>query len=249
MPSMPDALLLCGGAGLRLREVTGSGPKSMATVAGRPFLELLLKQLRRNGFDRAILAVGYQKDVIRSYFGERAQGLHLAYSAEASPLGTGGALRNAADLVESDTVLIMNGDSYTDADLVRFVIDHDNSKADASMVVVPADGRTDCGSVLLDQCGIVECFEEKQATIRTQYLNAGIYLVSRRLLYDIPPGLQVSLERELLPRWLKEGNCIQGFVHAGTCVDIGTPERYQGAQDILANTEVQESASQSEASL
>ena len=123
MPSTPDAILLCGGAGLRLRSVIGDAPKGMASVAGRPFLELLLRQLRRHGFERAILAVGYRKDVIQSHFGERAFGLHLAYSVESSPLGTGGALRNAADLIESDSVLIMNGDSYTDADLSEFVAD------------------------------------------------------------------------------------------------------------------------------
>jgi len=234
---MPDAILLCGGAGLRLRDITASGPKSMATVAGRPFLELLLKQLRRNGFERTILAVGYQKDVIRSYFGEQAYGLQLAYSAESSPLGTGGALRNAADMVQSNPVVVMNGDSYTDANLIRFVADHDESRADASMVVAPVDGRNDCGSVLLDQSGRLVRFEEKQDSLGMKYLNAGIYLVSRRLLFDIPQSVQVSLERELLPRWLKEGNHIKGFVHLGPCIDIGTPDRYRGAQDILANAE------------
>src|SRR5262245_4985053 len=113
MPSTPDAILLCGGAGLRLRSVIGNAPKGMADVAGRPFLELLLRQLRRHGFERAILAVGYQKHVIHSHFGGRAFGLHLAYSAESHPLGTGGALRNAAQLVRSESALIMNGDSYT----------------------------------------------------------------------------------------------------------------------------------------
>ena len=114
---MPDAIVLCGGAGLRLRSVIGDAPKGMAAVAGRPFLELLLRQLRRHGFERVILAVGYQRDMIYSHFGESAFGLRLAYSVESSPLGTGGAVRNAADLVESESVLIMNGDSYTDADL------------------------------------------------------------------------------------------------------------------------------------
>ena len=246
MHSMPDALVLCGGAGLRLRNVTGTGPKSMATIAGRPFLELLFKQLRRNGFERAILAVGYQRDVIRSYFGDRAFGLHLAYSEESSPLGTGGALRNAAELVQSDSLLIMNGDSYTGADLVSFVARHDACKADASMVVVHADGRDNCGSVLLDENGRLVRFEEKKDCFGTHYLNAGIYLVSRRRLYDIPPGLQVSLEQEILPRWVKEGTFIQGFVCSGGCVDIGTPERYLFAQDVLESVEVQESASKSE---
>ena len=242
MPKAPDAIVLCGGAGLRLRDVTGSSPKSMGNSRG-PSVFGTAAQTAAAGmyFERIILAVGYQRDAISSCFGERAHGLHLIYSAETSPLGTGGALRKAADLVQSDTVLIMNGDSYTDADLIRFVVDHAESKADGSMIVVLADGRSDCGSVVLDQIDRLVRFEEKQGPFGAQYLNAGIYLLSRALLFDIPPRLQVSLERELLPRWLKEGHYIKGFLHSGTCVDIGTPERYRNAQDILVKAEAQDS--------
>jgi mannose-1-phosphate guanylyltransferase len=249
MPSMPDAIVLCGGAGIRLRSVIGNAPKGMAEVAGRPFLELLLCQLHRHGFERAILAVGYQKDVIHSHFGERAFGLHLAYSAESRPLGTGGALRNAADQVRSESVLIMNGDSYTDADLDIFVAGHREAVADASVVVVPADGRGDCGSVLIDAEGRLRSFEEKPGPFHAPYVNAGIYLVSRQMLYEIPAGLEASLERELLPRWLQQGRYIKGFVCLGRCIDIGTPERYRSAQDTLASVEVRANEPQCEGPL
>jgi NDP-sugar pyrophosphorylase family protein len=210
----------------------------MAEVAGRPFLELLLRQLHRYGFERAILAVGYRKDQIQSHFGERAFGLRLAYSAEPCPLGTGGASRKAADVAESESVLIMNGDSYTDADLGKFVAEHREAKADASVVVVPADGRGDCGSVLLDGNGKVASFEEKQGPFHAPYVNAGIYMLSREMLYEIPGGLEASLEHELLPRWLRQGKYIKGFVCLSRCIDIGTPERYRSAQDVLARAEV-----------
>ena len=237
MPEKPDAVVLCGGAGLRLRPVTGGAPKGMAAVAGRPFLELLLQQLKRHGFRRAILAVGYQADVIRSHFGERAAGLELAYAVETSPLGTGGALRNAADLVRSESVLVMNGDSYTDADLSGLATYHRDVEADACVVLSPADGRADCGLVLLDETGSVESFAEKRSLTGAAYLNAGIYMVSRQLLYDLPAGTQVSLEQELFPRWLTQGKRVKGFVSVSPCIDIGTPDRYQNAQDILAHAE------------
>ena len=86
MPSSRDAILLCGGAGLRLRSVIGNAPKGMADIGGRPFLELLLRQGHRHGFQRAIPAVGYQKDVIHSHFGDQAFGLKLTYSVELCPL-------------------------------------------------------------------------------------------------------------------------------------------------------------------
>jgi len=239
MPRLPDAIILCGGAGLRLRSVTGNAPKAMADIAGRPFLELLLRQLRRYGFQRVVLAVGFGAEMIRAHFGEQAFGLNLAYSPEASPLGTGGALRNAADLVESDIAVIMNGDSYTDVDLSRFVMDHREAKADISLVVVSHDGRGDCGSVYLAQNGYVERFAEKQSSPGTPYFNAGIYIMSRSLLHNTPARLPVSLEQDLFPRWLQEGHHLKAFVCSGMCIDIGTPDRYHRAQDILANVEME----------
>ncbi len=241
MPSAADVIILCGGAGLRLKSVTGSAPKSLANIVGRPFLEILLSQLRRHGFQRVILAVGYQKDLIREYFGDRALGVSLKYSIESAPLGTAGALRNAVDLIESETVVIMNGDSYTDADLVAFVTDYRNTKADVSMLVVPADGRVDCGLVSVDDNGKVLGFKEKQSALGTQYVNAGIYAMSKHALGKIQPDVQISLETDLFPRWLADGKHLRAFIHLGECVDIGTPERYQRAQLTLANAEVTES--------
>lgn len=241
MPSAADAIILCGGAGLRLRSVTGNAPKSLANIAGRPFLEILLSQLRRHGFQRVVLAVGYQKDLIQEYFGDRALGLALKYSIESTPLGTGGALRKAVDLVESETVVIMNGDSYTDADLAAFVTDYRIAKADVSMLVVPADGRVDCGLVSVDDKGKVLGFKEKQSALGSQYVNAGIYAMAKHLLGSIQPGIQISLESDIFPGWLATGKYLRAFTHPGECIDIGTPERYQRAQLTLANAEVSES--------
>ena len=237
--SSTNAIILCGGAGLRLRPVTGDGPKSMAQVSGRPFLETLLLQLERYGFERTILAVGYRSGDIQSYFGNRFCGMDIAYSNELSPLGTGGAVRNAAGLVESAACLVMNGDSYTDVDLRAFVAAHQNeSSADVSLVVVPVDERGDTGSILLDADRNVVQFAEKERPLLAHHLNAGIYMLSREMLYGIPAGQPVSLERELFPQWIQEGRRIKAFVHAGKCVDIGTPERFQAAQETLAKVEV-----------
>jgi len=238
MPSAGDAIILCGGAGLRLRSVTGDAPKSLATIGDRPFLDILLSQLRRHGFRHVILAVGYQRDVIRSYFDNRVTDVSLEYSIEATPLGTGGALRNAADFVKSDSVLVMNGDSYTDGDLFGFAADYRKMKADLSALVVPTDGRVDCGLVSVDSSGRVLGFKEKQSATGMQYVNAGIYMVAKPILYEIPFNQKFSLEEELFPRLLTEGKNIRAFHHTGRCIDIGTPERYLNAQEILANVEL-----------
>jgi mannose-1-phosphate guanylyltransferase len=237
MPSVTDAIVLCGGAGTRLRSVTGEAPKSLATIGDRPFLDILLNQLRRHGFEHVILAVGYQRDLIRAHFDARMQDVSLEYSVESTPLGTGGALRNAADFVKSEAVLIMNGDSYTDADLSGFMAAHNASRADLSVVVVPTDGRVDCGLVSADANGRVLGFKEKQSATGMQYVNAGIYIVDKKILYEMPPNQRVSLEEELFPRLLAEGKNIRIFHYSGACVDIGTPERYLLAQRTLANVE------------
>ncbi|HEY0704512.1 MAG TPA: nucleotidyltransferase family protein [Candidatus Acidoferrales bacterium] len=237
MRSVIDAIVLCGGAGTRLRSVTGEAPKSLAAIGDRPFLDILVNQLRRHGFERVILAVGYQRDLIRSHFASRSHDLSLEYSIESTPLGTGGALRNAADLVKSAAVLIMNGDSYTDADLSSFVAQHRESRADVSVIVVPTDGRVDCGLVAVDPQGRVLGFKEKQSASGMQYVNAGIYVVDKKILYEMPPNQRISLEEEVFPRLLAQGKNIRSFHHSGLCIDIGTPERYLSAQETLANVE------------
>ena len=233
-----DAIILCGGAGLRLRPVTGDRPKSMAQVSGRPFLEMLLGQLRRHGFQRVILAVGYAAPAIQSHFGEAFCGMNIEYSNELSPLGTGGALRNAAPRVRSKFCLVMNGDSYTDVDLRSFLAAHCRWRAEVSIVVVPEDERSDTGAVLLDADGNVTQFAEKECLQLKHHLNAGIYILSREMTYGISSRVPLSLEHELLPAWIHNGRRVKGFIHLGKCVDIGTPERYRRAQNVLADAEV-----------
>ena len=237
MRDLPDAIVLCGGAGLRLRSVTGDKPKVMAAVSGGPFLEVLLRQLLRYGFKRVILAVGYKAEVIETYFGSEFHGLALTYSKETSPLGTGGAMLRAVELAASETVLVMNGDSYTGADLGQFVSEHQSGKPAVSVLVVPVDGRDDCGTVVVNCDGRITQFAEKQANADAGYVNAGIYLVSRQALSGLPDGCELSLERDVFPRWFREGRDIRAFVCPSRCVDIGTPERYQGAQITLDGAE------------
>lgn len=238
MPEMPDAIILCGGAGLRLKSVTGDSPKVMAAVSGRPFLELLLQQLKRAGCERVIFAVGYRADVIQAYFGDHACGLRISYSLEETPLGTGGALRKAAGLSAGDSVLVLNGDSYTRADLGAFVADFKIQAADLSVLVVPVDGRSDCGTVSVGADGRIVHFVEKEKSELPGYINAGIYLVSRQMFSGIAAEGQVSLERELFQRWLAEGKTLRAYLGQGQCIDIGTPERYWNAQELLGAEEM-----------
>jgi D-glycero-alpha-D-manno-heptose 1-phosphate guanylyltransferase len=232
MPQIPDVVILAGGLGTRMRGVAGDVPKAMAQIGGRPFIELLLKQLRHYRFSRVILSVGYKHNTIRNYFGENAFALKLSYSVESSPLGTGGALRQAVDQMATDAVLIMNGDSYTDLDLEDLVQAHADSGVDVTVAVVPGS-RNDAGSVVLERDGKILAFAEKRMVADSLYLSAGIYMLNRNLVNGIPPAVKISLEEQLFPQWLAGGKSIRGFVFEGQCIDIGTPERYRMAQKLL----------------
>jgi D-glycero-alpha-D-manno-heptose 1-phosphate guanylyltransferase len=236
MTEIPDVIILSGGFGLRLKGVIGETPKPMAPIAGRPFMELLLRQVKRHGFSRVVLSVGYMQEVIREHFGEKAFGLALLYSVETSPLGTGGALREAIRCVRSETALVMNGDSYTDVDLRHLVREHSESRADVTAVVIPGI-RSDAGSVVLGRNGTVKTFAEKRLAPDARYLSAGIYMLNKGLVESIPGAAKISLEEQLLPQWLADGKNIGGFIFAGPCIDIGTPERYEKAQHILEKVE------------
>src|SRR5215469_10920947 len=149
MLQTPDAVILAGGAGLRLKSVTGDVPKPMAKIGNRPFLELLLLQLKRQGFTRIILSVGTKQQMIRKHFGDSAFGLELTYSLEPSPLGTGGGLRQSVAHIAAESFLVLNGDSYTDVDLQQLLQTHRKSEADVTMAVIPGT-RSDGGSVGFD---------------------------------------------------------------------------------------------------
>lgn len=238
MPETPDAIILSGGFGLRLRGVVGDTPKPMAPVAGRPFLELLLRQLKRHGFSRVILSVGYKYEIIREHFGEKAFDLELFYSIETSPLGTGGALREAGRYMKTESAIVMNGDSYTDVDLSCVVRDHARNEADVTVVVIP-ETRSDAGSVVLDRNRRITTFAEKQMVPDSRYLSAGIYVLNQSLISCIPSSAKISLEEQVFPQWLADRRSIEAFVFEGQCIDIGTPERYEKAQNVLGKVEME----------
>lgn len=248
MLQTPDAVILAGGAGLRLKSVTGDVPKPMAKIGNRPFLELLLLQLKRQGFNRVVLSVGQRQQMIREHFAESAFGLQLSYSLEPFPLGTGGGLRQSVAHVATDSFLALNGDSYTDVDLRQLVQTYLDHKADVTMTVIPGT-RSDGGSVGFDQYGKVTTFSEKRAVHNASYLSAGIYMLNKSLVDGIEPGRNVSLEEQLFPEWLAGGKRFRAFVSPAKCVDIGTPERYQQAQTLLADVESVESIIRSEESI
>jgi len=218
-----DALILVGGLGTRLRPVVADRPKILAPVAGEPFVVHLIRQVERAGVRRAILATGYRADMVQDVIGGHVGGVEIFYSREDEPLGTGGAIRLALPHVNSDPVLILNGDSYCDADLASMISSH---RAPATILATRVEDVSRFGKLAIDANQNVQRFEEKGGS-GAGYINAGVYVLSRALIESILPVKPVSIERDVFPKWIGRG--LRAFPTAGKFIDIGTPESYRTA--------------------
>jgi len=237
----PLAVILAGGLGTRLRPVVADRPKVLAPVLQRPFVTYLLDQLAAAGLRRVVFLTGYRAEQIEQELGGSHAGMKLLYSREKKPLGTAGALRAALPYLTTRNILLLNGDSYCHVDLTAFADFHSQQRADLSLVItaVPDSGRY--GQVVLAADNRLDGFAEKlQAGVRGQsgWINAGIYLLRRSLVEEIPQGRAVSLERELLPNWIagEQGRRVFGFRCPGPFLDIGTPESYAAAESFFSGT-------------
>ena len=227
-----DALVLCGGQGTRLRSIIADKPKVLAPVNGRPFLSYLLDQLVNAGFRDVILCTGYKGEMVRDAFGPHYKELNIRYSHETEPLGTGGALRYALPMVKSQIVLVMNGDSYIDADLSDFLVWHFDKKFYISMILSEVSDISRYGAVKINDTQIITGFIEKSTDIKPGWVNAGIYLFSRKLIEEsIQSNVFYSLEKEMMPSLLRKVT-IGGYRCKSVLMDIGTPESYKVANQI-----------------
>jgi NDP-sugar pyrophosphorylase family protein len=220
--------ILAGGLGTRLRACVADRPKVLAPVRGRPYLTYLLDQLAGAGLREVVLLTGYMGDLVQTTLGASYAGMRLAYSREPAPLGTGGALRLALPCIPSSAVLLLNGDSFCDVDLLGLWDFHCLQRAEVTMTLNSVPDTARYGRVRIAQ-DTVECFEEKQEAGGAGWINAGVYLINRDRIAEIPTGRLISLERDMLPTWAKR-NCMRGFRCTGRFLDIGTPESYTEAE-------------------
>lgn len=221
------AVILAGGLGTRLRSVVADRPKVLAEVDGVPFVFHLLEQLAGAGVKHVVLATGYLGEQVRDVVGGGYGPLEVEYMQEPEPLGTGGAIRRALPLVRSQAVLVLNGDSYCELDLLHFWIWHHQRPAHGSLALTRVRDARRFGTVDTDAWGRVERFVEKSPKPGPGTVNAGVYLLRRALIAAIPAGAPCSLESDLLPGWLDAG--IYGYARTDRFIDIGTPDSLAGA--------------------
>ena len=231
------AVILAGGEGTRLRPLTLGIPKPVVPVVDRPFLRHQLDLLAQAAISEIVFSVAYQPERIQAVFGDgRALGRRIHYAVEETPLGTGGAVKNAERHLD-DTTVVFNGDVLTDVDLPAVVRAHRESGAKATLVLTPVPNPAAYGLVETDATGRVKSFIEKPSDpsqITTDTINAGIYVLDTSTLALMPPGENHSIERAFFPALLRRGDLVRAWIHRGYWIDIGTPEKYlQVHRDIL----------------
>jgi D-glycero-alpha-D-manno-heptose 1-phosphate guanylyltransferase len=229
------AVILAGGLGTRLRSVVADRPKVMAEVWGKPFLAYLLEQVAGSGVQYVVLCVGYASEQIQAAFGNAFAGMELTYSQESTRLDTAGALRLALPQFRSDSVLVMNGDSFCEVSLGDLWNWHNARQATGTLVLVETPNVARYGSVAFTPEGKITGFQEKRSDPAAGWINGGLYLLGRALIEKIPAGRAVSLEKELFPAWIEQG--LYGYRSLGRFLDIGTPETYAQAEEFFAPQE------------
>lgn len=233
-----EAIILVGGRGTRLRPLTLTVPKPMLPVAGVPLLEHQLARAQAAGVRRLVFATSYRADTFEAAFGDGARlGLEIVYVTEEEPLGTAGAIRNAASALLSgsaDPVLVLNGDIMSGHDIAAQLAAHEKAEAALTLHLTRVDDPRRYGSVPTDEHGRVGGFVEKSPEPITDQVNAGCYVFRRSVIDGIPAGRPVSAEYEIFPALLAEGATIAGYVDAAYWLDVGTPETFvQGSRDLV----------------
>lgn len=244
-----QALILCGGQGTRLRSVIGEKQKTMTKIGSVPFLVNIINYLKSYKITNVIFATGYKSHEVRDYFGDKYYyGVDVSYSEEKVSLGTGGAIRNAFSKIKYDEVLVLNGDTLFEANLNKLKENFKLLNADMSIVCKVIEDKSRYGTIKIsfdsdknggnkDQ-GVIVSFDEKvnKSSIDNSdlFINGGIYIIKKDLIATIPQNEKISLEKDLIPKWISEGKLIGGVISEASFIDIGTPEslsEYRKSQD------------------
>jgi D-glycero-alpha-D-manno-heptose 1-phosphate guanylyltransferase len=226
-----EAIILAGGFGTRLAHVVPDVCKPMAPVADRPFLRYVLDQLDAAGFGHVVIADGYRREQIESYFMGTYRGLQIDYSPEDEPLLTGGAVKKALKLCSNNYVFVLNGDTWFDVDFAAIEAAAKERKPIAVVAAKRMHHFDRYGTLDIDTCGAIRAFREKMPC-EEGLINGGVYLIQRNALDSMPE--KFSLETGFFERAVSKSGLIAVECH-GDFIDIGIPKDYEYAQEMFRN--------------
>lgn len=219
-----------GGLGTRLRAVVSDVPKPLAPVAGRPFLAWLLDHLAANGMRHVVLAAGYLGELVVDSIGNDWCGMRVDYSVESTPLGTGGAVRQACGMLKGKAAHVLNGDTFLRYDM--HALERATSRAGATlgMALARVDNVARYGAVMREGERVAG-FKEKGES-GPGYINAGSYYLTSAAIHALPSEPAFSFETQVLAPLTTEGK-VCGFDATSEFIDIGVPEDYRCAQGLF----------------
>ena len=233
---MAVGILLVGGFGTRLKPLTDESPKPMLPVAGIPVTEHQILAAKQAGIHTLVLATSYLAEVFTPYFGDGSQwGMKILYAVEKEPLGTGGAIRNAAELLGRDEpIVIFNGDVLSRHSIANQITFHQSQNADVTLHLIEVEDARAFGCVPTDSEGRVTAFLEKMDNPVTNSINAGCYVFSPAVIDQIPLGTVVSVERETFPALVAGGRPVFGYKEQAYWLAVGTPAAlFKGSRDLV----------------
>ncbi len=228
-----DVVILCGGLGKRLRSIAKDIPKPMVKIGRRPLLDTIIHYMADFGCRRFILCLGYKANLIKSYYtdNDSMRGLNIVFSYEKTPLGTGGAVKNAKRLIRSNPFIVLNGDSFRKFNLAHFLKFHQQKKSLVTILLKKVTNGREYGEVKVDKSSRILSFNEKNSAVKNCLINAGVYIFDKKVFRLMPATSEFSLEFDFFPRMAQKK--IFGYPYRGYFIDIGTPERYQEAKKHL----------------
>jgi len=228
-----DVFVLAGGLGTRIRSVLGDTPKLLSPIGERTYLEYLLSWLRKFGARRVVFGLGHRAQEVVAYFRDHpVSDLTIDLVIETTQLGTAGAVRFARPKLHTDPVLVLNGDSFVDADLCKLIERQRATGGLGTILCAEVDNAERFGRVILDRHGYVDRFIEKDSHFHSPgIISAGVYAFSASLLDQISTGEAVSLEQDVFPG-LPAGS-LAAVSGAFRFIDIGTPESLANAAAVL----------------
>ena len=230
---MTQAVVLVGGLGTRLRDLVNDRPKPMAPVNGKPFLEYQVEFLKNNGIGEIIFSTGYMSEKIEEHFGSgKKYGLQIKYVKEKDLLGTGGAIKNAKDIMK-EQFFVLNGDSMFLIDLNSMVEFHKNNHADLTIALAKVQQKSRFGNVEINDKFRITGFTEKE-NIPGDLINGGIYYFEKNNFNWNTFPEKYSIEKEFFPQVVKKNN-VFGFVSDSYFIDIGTIEDYKRFENDISN--------------
>ena len=236
---MTVGILLVGGRGTRLAPITSEIPKPMLPIAGKPVTEHQILAAQHAGITTLVLATSYLSEVFIPYFGDgRKWGIDLRYAVEKEPLGTGGAIANAAAHLDEgapdQALVVFNGDVLSQHNLAAQIEFHKKAEADVTLHLIQVEDARAFGCVPTTADGRVEAFLEKMENPVTDWINAGCYVFNREVVDSIPRDTVVSVERETFPQLINDKRRVFAYKEAAYWLDIGNPRAlFQGSRDLV----------------